>query len=541
MQRRRNERIKAIAKESIRSYLNSRSLILVLITIFLGISVFYLLFISKRSFINYSKPETTFVPQDSLLRLEDSISSTNRMVEMLDTAINKELLVEGPIIKRQEQGQVSEFNKQLLIKKIDAILRYLKTPLTQFNQLPLYFINNAELEQQIKAYNAEQVKVAKEYQSKSRYDNSFFNSLESLQVTLIEKLNAERTMLAQRNRTQKTVVKGTQKTSKKLSELLHSRDSILSVYAEQLERYQKRLDKVTGGRLLDPSTFRSKPTTKMAETISYQENNRSYNWLLIIPLALVAASVPFFISLFKKYTSPFIQRLEDIEMSSSEKFIELVLNKNVNEELIAFNYEQLVKKVKRLKRSKHALIAFYSAGAEDQRQIISKQLGVLLSKLGNLVLHIDLINQSDNNYPCENTYNLSDFIKHAAAIEEALLKTTGHQPYHQLNIVVDNELIEQEDHATYNLKYFWTLQHYLTKTALKKNLGAFKKHFDYVIINTPDFVQLDSSLLYVPSKNINIQVFKAGTTTRASANLLCKLNANESTPIINIIDFSGVG
>ena len=129
-------------------------------------------------------------------------------------------------------------------------------------------------------------------------------------------------------------------------------------------------------------------------------------------------------------------------------------------------------------------------------------------------------------------------MERAEIIKEDLLKTTSNQLYHQLNIKVDSTLMERERQATHGLRYYWALQHHLTKTTFKRNLSVFKKHFNYVIIDTPDFLQLDSSLLFIPSKSINIHVFRAGKTERKFANLLCRLNENESTPTVNIIDFS---
>lgn len=539
MQSRRYERTAVIAKESIRSYVSSRSVVLFCTAVILGAVIFYFLFFSNSLLSNHSQEEKKFTPQTSLLKLEDSIAVTNRKVEQLDLAINKELQKEEPVFKKPAPKQVSEFNKQLLIKKIDAILRYLKTPLNQFNQLPTYFINNPNLEKQIKDYNTEQVKIAKEYQAKSKYDTSFFDSLSFLQRNLIEKLIAEKDMLAQRPTQQKVEVTNKRTTSKRLNELLRERGAMLDIYADQLERYQKKLDNMTVVQLSDTSIPNLDQSTKNTRTTAHQINRIVSSWLFIaIPLFLLSFCVPFFIILFKKYTSPFVKRLEDVEVPSSEKFITLALNKNVNEELIAFNYERFVKEVKRLKKSKHAIVAFYSVGAGDQKQIISRQLGVLLSKLGNLVLTINLLDQSNDKEQHENIYSLSDFTANADAIKERLLKTSSDQPYHQINIKVDNLLIEQEPQATHGLKFYWTLQHYLTKTTFKRDLLAFKKHFDYVIIDTPDFMQLDSSLLFIPSKNININVFKADKTERASANLLCKLNNNESIPTINVIDFS---
>jgi hypothetical protein len=534
----RRKRMLAIARESIRSYGNNRSIILFCIAIFLSGFIFYFLFLSNKVPINHPRLERGLTPQASLLKLEDSIAVTNKTVEQLDIAINKELQTERPV-RKQQTKQVSEFNKQLLIKKIDAILRYLKTPLNQFNQLPAYFINNPDLEQQIKAYNTEQVKVANEYQAKSKYDTSFFDPLRSLQHSLVEKLNAEKDKLIQQPSKQKVEVTTKQASSKKLRDLLRERDSMLDIYAGQLERYQKKLDNVTAVQLSDPSMLHSDDPTKMNAPVSSQINTGANSWLfVVIPFVLFSCSVPFFIILFKKVTSPFVKRIEDIELPGSEKFITVTLNENVNEELIAFNYEHLVKEVKRLKKRKHAVVAFYSVGAGDQREIISRQLGLLLSKLGNLVLSISILDPSDTKNDCENIYPLSDFMERAEIIKEDLLKTTSNQLYHQLNIKVDSTLIERERQTTHGLRYYWALQHHLTKTTFKRNLSVFKKHFNYVIIDTPDFLQLDSSLLFIPSKSINIHVFRAGKTERKFANLLCRLNENESTPTVNIIDFS---
>ncbi|WP_134089926.1 hypothetical protein [Olivibacter sp. XZL3] len=546
MQKTSRKRVIAIARESIEVYRNKKRLILLLIGVFIGGGVIYT-FLTSHTFYKNGREVPQFTTSKSaLLLLEDSLSATNSLLLQLNRTIDRQMQTEKKTVGLPQESPVnliSNTNKRLIIKKIEAILRYLKTPLNQFNQLPAYFINNAALEQQIRSYNDELANLQKTYREKSPYDVSYFKPLERLRDDLIAKLESEKKGLLKANKKRQPKRARVEQPSEKLLAMLNKRDSIVETYSGQLERYQKKLSQTQVNDLMDSLAT---PQVQRAEFSAFNRvflQGNVYKPLLnTFLLILLLGMIPFFVIFFRKYKSPFIERFEDLEMLDPAKNSQVELNKNVNRELIAFNYEQLIKAVGHLAADGHSLLTCYSAGADSEQSAISLQLGSLLAKLGNDVLHIDFCDQLDcSNLRGAYAYDLVEFINNAERIKSDLLHAAKKQPHSEIIVKLVKAFRDEPGPRTAEFSDYWTLQHFFAKAELKAMLATFKEYFAYVIISTPDFLTLDSSLLVVPFEDMNIHIFKAGATTRKSANLLCKLNGSEPTPIINVIDFSKQG
>src|SRR5690606_19201218 len=207
--------------------------------------------------------------------------------------------------------------------------------------------------------------------------------------------------------------------------LFNSRDSITEIYSDQLERYQKKLSQTQVSDLMDSLVAPQIQTVQPAEISRYiLLPNSALKWLwVVLLLAVFVGIIPFFIGFFRRYKSPFVKRLEDLDISLRTESSKLELNKNVNQELVAFNYGELIQEVERLAK-KPSLIVFNSVEAEKEQYIISVQLGALLAKLGNEVLHINLSNQFDRQYT-DNvyTYDFIEFIGNAERIKNQLCQT----------------------------------------------------------------------------------------------------------------------
>lgn len=537
MQKYRGQRIQAIAGESLKIYWYSKRWMLLSIGVFMAGIALYILFTPQSTPFHASETTPVLADGNTLFKLEDSISTTNEQLRQLSEVINLQLQNQKEQVTTTT-NQVSDSNRQLIIKKIEAILRYVRTPLYQFNQLPTYFINNATLEKLIKDYNEEQMKVAKMYKTNNPYDSSLFKPLKSLQEHLTDQLEAERTVLIRETKQPiHDQSPNIRETSAALALLFDKKDSLTQIYSNQLERYEEQLDQISFTHLNGAMQSVEEKTQKTDDELRALHN--PYVWLWGCILLLIAIVTPFLLIFYRKYKSPSMIRIEDIEIPDSEKNVKLELNKNVNKELIAFNYEQLIKVVDHLAKNRNALVTIYSVEAADQRRIIGLQMGALLAALGSSVLHIDLLNESDPQCRgAAHTFSVSEIITQTESIAKQVLQAAKHRLHNQVNIRVDELSLGKQNQISKELSYFWSLQHFFAKTEFKQMLATFKKHFAYIIINTPDFSELDSSLLFIPLKNINIHVFKSGTTQRKSANLVCKLHANESIPAIHIIDFS---
>lgn len=539
----RRKRIITIAKESVDAYRNRKQLILSLASLLLIGGVIYTYLMARVTLGNKTEVKQVITSKSALLQLEDSLSLTNKQLLQLNTQVEEQLRAERSELRPiNENGanKVSKTNKQLIIRKIEAILKYLKTPLNQFNQLPAYFINNASLEQQIRSYNEELAKLQQVYKEKSKYDTSYFIPIERSRDDLINKLDTEKRELLKPNSVPQRKRFYTRQPSEKLIALFNSRDSITEIYSDQLERYQKKLSQTQVSDLMDSLVAPQIQTVQPAEISRYiLLPNSALKWLwVVLLLAVFVGIIPFFIGFFRRYKSPIVKRLEDLDISLRTESSKLELNKNVNQELVAFNYGELIQEVERLAK-KPSLIVFNSVEAEKEQYIISVQLGALLAKLGNEVLHINLSNQFDRQYT-DNvyTYDFIEFIGNAERIKNQLCQTMEKKTEGPVLVNIVKTFRTGDVKGESGLNDYGSLQHFFAKAGLKEILLTLKQHFNYVIIGTPDFLALDSSLLAVPQKEINVYVFKAGITQRKSANMLCKLSESESTATIHVLDFS---
>ncbi|MEH6308764.1 hypothetical protein RYH73_24130 [Olivibacter sp. CPCC 100613] len=538
MQTNRRKRIIAITRESINVYQSKKRFILLLTGLLIGAGAIYMFLLIRLAPAKNQAIDSQTTHKSALLLLEDSVSVANKQLLQLNKAIDQQIHAEKNAWGAMQENkaiEISNTNKQLIIRKMEAVLKYLKTPLNQFNQLPTYFINNTALEQQIKSYNDELMKLQTAYKEKSPYDTSYFASLELSRNDLINKLEAEKTLLLKPNQKPKAKRFNAPQPSENLIAMFNERDSVTEVYSDLLQRYQKRLSQVQVNDLMDSLTKPQFQTTAVTDVESIYLPREMPKWLLT-GLLLVASVgiIPFFVVFLRKYKSPFVKRPADIELSGRTEDIVLELNKEVNQELVAFNYEPLIRAVENLGTS-HKLVTFYSVDAEREQHVISTQLASLLTKLGNKVVYMDLCTQfgqlSTKN---ECTYELTDFIEHTTNIAHHVLQKAMEQ---KEPVVIKMVKTDAKQHEPM-LHDYWSLQHFFANTRLREMLAAFKQYFHYVVISTPDFLAVDSSLLAVPQKDINIHVFKAGSTTRRSANLLCKLNGNDPTPSLSVIDFS---
>lgn len=541
MQQTSRKRIIAIARECIEVYRNKKRLILLLTAVFIGGGAIYIYLTNYTTYKHSRQVPQSATNKSALLLLEDSLSATNKLLLELNQTIDRQMRAEKKTVNVPQESPVdliSNTNKRLIVKKIESILRYLKTPLNQFNQLPAYFINDAALEEQVRSYNDELASLQKTYKEKSPYDVSYFKPLERLRDDLIAKLEAEKKGLLTANKKRQPKRVRVEQPSRRLLAMFNERDSIVETYSDQLERYQKKLSQTQVNDLMDSLAT---PQVQKAELTAFNRvflQKKVYKPLLNTSLlVMLLGTIPFFVIFFRKYRSPFIERFEDLEMPDAAKSSQIELNKNVNRELVAFNYEQLIKEVGRLAAGRHSLLTCYSAGADGEGAEMSMQLGALLAKLGNEVLYIDLSNPLDQSYLRGTyTYQLAEFIGNAEHIIKELLQAAKKQPNSQIIVKLVQSF--QDEPATPESRDYWILQRFFANPQLKEMLLTFKQHFPYIVISTPDFLTLDSSLLVVPFEDMNIHVFKAGVTSRKSANLLCKLNGGEPAPIINVIDFS---
>lgn len=537
------KRIAAITKESTEVYRNRKRLILLLASLPIGVGMIYMLLIARSIKPgDNNEVEQLIGGRSTLALLEDSLSASNQHILQLNALIDQQMRAENDEVEASTQDQIkqiSDTNKQLIIKKIEAILKYLKTPLNQFNQLPAYFINNAILEQEIKSYNNELMALQRAYKEKSQYDTSYFRPLERSRDHLIEKLTAEKQVLLKSSRRPQAKKKRAQQASETLIAMFNARDSVTEVYSGQLQRYQKQLNRMQLSDLMDSLT---KSPSQRVETSTFKggdPSNTARKWLFGSFLSLIAVGIlPFFTVFYKKYKSPLIQRVEDIAFPPGAKNIVMALNKNVNQELIAFNYEYLVKSVEHL-APKPAILSFYSVDAQQNQDVISLQLASLLAELGNKVLHMDMSNQPkrrtiENEY----TYDLNEFAQHATTIKDRLFHAVAMQAQGLTTIKIINTPQRNEKLQVSRSGISGSPQDIFTKTASRDLLTSFKEHFDYVLISTPDFLVDGSPLLNLSQKDINIHVFKAGVSKRRSANLLCKLNDNDLAPSLGVIDFA---
>ncbi|MDM8174066.1 hypothetical protein QT327_06815 [Olivibacter sp. 47] len=122
----RRKRIITIAKESVDAYRNRKQLILSLASLLLIGGVIYTYLMARVTLGNKTEVKQVITSKSALLQLEDSLSLTNKQLLQLNTQVEEQLRAERSELRPiNENGanKVSKTNKQLIIRKIEAILK----------------------------------------------------------------------------------------------------------------------------------------------------------------------------------------------------------------------------------------------------------------------------------------------------------------------------------------------------------------------------------------------------------------------------------
>lgn len=527
----------AILVESFQHYIHSRKWILLSCCIFaFGYLIFayYEVAVSRRR--NVQGQEAVPHGPNAITKLEDSLSSANKLIEQFNNEITGLLEKSNSAEKRPVQ-KVMDAQKNLSIQKLKTILNYAKIPIGQFNQVPTFAIDDTSLEELVILYNDLQLAfVQRQNQADKEQNSDLTSELKKSQAAIINKIGQLISLLQNQHSKEKP---NTEKllTKKELNNLFIKRDSVMGAYTQLLFNYQYLLDSLPSlNTYIIQASYRP---TQISHHVQKVSPSLKGHILLLASLFFLATFIPLAIIYYKKHQSPYVNRLHDINYQGDiNNSLQLTLSLQTPHHNIQPDLDALKKIISTFKKPLAQLIAIYAVNGSDGKTIVADGLTNQLIQAGHSVIMIHLERSSPTKSgTIKPNYSLIDYVEMPALQIQDLLSPDPLSPLLK-NIYLGeiDAILPKEEKTSHSQQLFWALQRLLIKHRVKQLLQSLKDQYDYVVVETPSLLALDFSLLFIPHKNISINVFQYHTTDRQLASELCRLTGNEHTPTISILN-----
>lgn len=522
----------ALVIESIRVYTRNKYWVLGTVSVmffgflFIGIAPNYI----QETVLTSNSQPLPISESFKISSLEIAIRTVNQKIETLNTEINLELTKnegEKQTIRTQRKNE-----DKLIVQKLETMLAYAETPIGQFNQIPIFPLEDQELIYAIEQYNQLQVIYFK--------DRSTLRNVQIAQQTLIgnlkDKIRKAHQINERRSKTKQTVPI---EQSATLEALFTELDSVTENYYKLLEQYQTAL-KHTAPLTIHRGEDTTASTSTVIDSLTFRKpSSSSIALLLVCTLSTIILPIGFIF--YRKYRDPKVVRPQDIATEDP------VIHFNPKKATLSID-DNDHSNLKALTKIKHELqtsdpygtplIGIYSLCTAEERFNAIQSIALFLAKEGYsvILLHLAPTQTSDAPIKLSASGTLLDWINDRNyTVDTMLKKDRSHDALHHIYLEMVDEESSTLDADTPQGGFSQFKQKLLFKERTKDLLRWLKRSYDYSLVVTPPLTDIHQPLLYIPYSNMSINIFHCHITNRKEAEKLCRLSKDGNKRSLSIL------
>ncbi|QNL49132.1 hypothetical protein H8S90_20670 [Olivibacter sp. SDN3] len=529
----KNSRNLVLLIESIKVYVHNKYWILLTITVLLV--GFVITSLSSTHTDNKLQGHTQHPKANNqtseILSLEKEIQAVNRTIGRLNNDVNEQLN------KTEEEMQVDANRRKsidkLAIQKLETMLTYAETPIGQFNQIPLFPLNDSQLVRSVEQYNHLQIVYFKD---RSTLPNVQF-AQQTLIGTLKDKIRKEHQINERRSKTKQTAPV---EQSATLEALFTELDSVTEKYHDLLEQYQTTL-KHTAPLTIHRGEDTTASTSTVINSLTFRKpsSSTSIAWLSVSILSTIILPIGFIF--YRKYRHPKVVRPQDIATKDPviyfhPKKATLSIDDNDQSSLKALT--KIMRQLQTSDPSNTPLIGIYSLCTAEERFNAIQSIALFLAKEGHSVILLHLVPTQTSDAPIKLSAGgtLLDWINDRNyTVDSMLKKDRSHDALHHIYLEMGDKESSTVDANTLQEEFSQFKQKLLLKERTKDLLRWLKRSYDYSLVSTPPLTDIHQPLLYIPYSNMSINIFYCHITNRKDAEKLCRLSKDGNRRSLSIL------